>query len=286
MNKLYFLPESDILKIRNAYNDLNSLLQTQTAILGKIKKFKIKKLGVNVRKSTGKGHQKVIFAINKVSDKNNQILYIDLKTAKLEKKTRKTLIKIMLRKKHIFFAFNDVDLYSRRNLSFLEKYINQIHPEALILSSVCQGKGIDVGCGHRKTHPDSIGIDWIEKGEKGNTGNVRGKISEADICAKGDNLKMFKNNCLDYVVSRHNLEHYRNSRRTLREWVRVLKIGGKIGIIVPNGENPDTNEETHYSYFNLETFRDIIIKTDSLKIIKIAECVPNWSFYCIARKTN
>src|SRR3989344_6074824 len=115
MNKLYFLPESDILKIRNAYNDLNSLFQTPTAVLGKIKKFKIKKLGVNVRKSTGRGHQKVIFTLHKVSDKNDQILYIDLETANLEKKTRKTLIKIMLRKKHIFFAFNDVDLYSRRN---------------------------------------------------------------------------------------------------------------------------------------------------------------------------
>jgi SAM-dependent methyltransferase len=100
------------------------------------------------------------------------------------------------------------------------------HPEALALAPFCQGKGIDVGCGHRKVSPSCIGVDLIARGDKGEHGVVANQTSVADIQASGDDLHMFGDGELDYVVARHNLEHYVDVVKTLCEWRRVLKPGG------------------------------------------------------------
>src|SRR5664280_416224 len=80
--------------------------------------------------------------------------------------------------------------------------------EMLALFPYCKGLGIDVGCGSRKTHPQAIGVDLTPYGEVGKYGCERRQISEANICASGDNLYMLADSVLDYVVARHNLEHY------------------------------------------------------------------------------
>ncbi|GEM_PF-2386775 len=286
MNSTKFLPEREIASIVKAYQDLNSLLKDQTTTLGKIKKIKVRRFGIHITKVTGEGNQKIIFTLQSRSSKTSDTLYIDLENKNVEKAMKLSLIEIMLTKKNIFFTFDNFKSYSQVNLRLLEKYFNQIHPEALVLAPICFGKGIDVGCGFRKTHPGSIGIDWIDKGKKGLAGNVKGKISEADIVAKGNHLVMFNDNSLDYIVSRHNLEHYSNPEETLAEWIRVLKPGGKLGIVVPSGNNPDTDEETHYYSFTLGNFRKMLIKTKQIRILKIEECIPGWSFYCIASKIS
>lgn len=49
-------------------------------------------------------------------------------------------------------------------------------------------------------------------------------------------LKIFKNEEFDIVYASHILEHIsrQQCKSTLKEWVRVLKRGGKIKICVPN----------------------------------------------------
>ena len=44
-------------------------------------------------------------------------------------------------------------------------FIDDYHPERMELYPFCKGKGIDVGCGHRKTHPACIGVDLNAKGQ-------------------------------------------------------------------------------------------------------------------------
>ncbi len=90
------------------------------------------------------------------------------------------------------------------------------HPEALALQPYCVGRGIDVGCGHRKVAPHCIGVDLLAAGEVGEHGVVHGQRSVADIQASGDDLHMFADGELDYVVSRHNLEHYVDVVKTLQ----------------------------------------------------------------------
>src|SRR5258708_22544628 len=105
-------------------------------------------------------------------------------------------------------------------------------PERKALVSYCKGLGIDVGCGSKKTHPNAIGIDLTRKGQIGKYGSEKRQISVADIQASGDNLFMFADGVLDYVVARHNLEHYVDPIKTLQEWKRVLKKGGILGVVL------------------------------------------------------
>lgn len=158
--------------------------------------------------------------------------------------------------------------------------------ETKALFPYCKGVGIDVGCGSRKIHPSAIGIDLTPKGKTGKFGSERRQISKADICLSGDNLYIFANNVFDFVVSKHNLEHYQDPIKALKEWKRVLKINGILGIVVPDDQNIDTIklDPTHKHVYTVESFKNIIEVVGGFKILKIKPCVKNWSFVCIAKK--
>ena len=100
------------------------------------------------------------------------------------------------------------------------------HPEALALAPFCQGTG------DRRRLRASQGLAQLRRRGshrargQGGHGVVANQTSVADIQASGDNLHMFGDGELDYVVARHNLEHYVDVVKTLCEWRRVLKPGG------------------------------------------------------------
>lgn len=167
----------------------------------------------------------------------------------------------------------------------LEAELN--HPERLAVLPYCRsGKGIDVGCGHRKSHENCIGVDILAKGSVGEIGCVKGKQIQADICASGDHLDMFKDEELDFVVSRHNLEHYVDTIKTLREWSRVLKKGGILATVLPDDRKLDTIklDPTHKHVFTPESFNSILELIGGFEIIKTEVVIPDWSFISVARK--
>lgn len=62
---------------------------------------------------------------------------------------------------------------------------------------------------------------------------IMGYPMKIDIVSNGDDLP-FKDNELDYVVSSHVIEHFKNPLVALREWYRVIKPGGYIFTICPH----------------------------------------------------
>lgn len=165
-------------------------------------------------------------------------------------------------------------------------YILDSHPEAVVLQPYCSGRGVEVGCGFRKTHPDVIGVDIIGKGEVGEHGCVKGMQSVADIKASGDDLYMFKDGELDYVVSRHNLEHYVDIVKTLKEWKRVLKEGGVLGIVLPDESKLNTIalDPTHKHCFTPDSIKNLLGLIGGFNIERLEPVIENWSFVVIARK--
>jgi SAM-dependent methyltransferase len=166
---------------------------------------------------------------------------------------------------------------------------DDFHPERLALIQYCyNGKGIDVGCGYRKTHPNCIGVDLIPSGETGEYGCVAGKSSVADIVASGDNLHMFADGELDFVVSRHNLEHYIDVIKTLLEWKRVLKIGGVMAAVLPDerGQNTIALDPTHKHVFTPESYRRYIDLIGGFRVIEIRTIGKNWSFLFVAQRIS
>ncbi len=73
--------------------------------------------------------------------------------------------------------------------------------------------------------------------------NFCGEALKVDIVAKGDALP-FKDNEWDFVISSHVLEHFFDPIKAIKEWLRVIKPGGYIFIIVPHKERTfDKNKE-------------------------------------------
>jgi glycosyltransferase involved in cell wall biosynthesis len=192
---------------------------------------------------------------------------------------------IQLIRKHGFKAF----IETIRNQPVAYDIEREEYGDDNCLMNIVKGKGIDVGCGSNKITPETIGIDLIAKdeilGEFG--GGWEDEKSTADIKASGDNLHMFSDNELDYVVARHNLEHYANPIKTLREWNRVLRPDGKLGITMPD----DTRvsgirlDPTHKHSFNREGLKDML-ELIGFHVDEIGGSTNRYDFYIKARKNG
>lgn len=168
-----------------------------------------------------------------------------------------------------------------------EPFDDATHPERLALLPYCRsGRGIDVGCGHRKTHENCIGVDILPKGATGGVGCIAGKTIVADVCTPGDDLHMFKDEELDFVVSRHNLEHYVDVIKTLMEWKRVLKRGGLLATILPDERKLNTIalDPTHKHAFTPDSFGRHIELIGGFEVVEVREVIPGWSFMWVGRK--
>ena len=157
--------------------------------------------------------------------------------------------------------------------------------EAEKLQRWITGKGADIGCGQRSIKKDIIRVD-IDK-------NVKPDI----LC---DGIKLpFKDEELDYITSIHSFEHFDDQYSVLKEWLRVVKKGGIIGIVHPDvdytkKQNPEIDNDglkqnpfnKHWHENNLETFIKQIEGWKELpfKVIDSGVACEYWSFYLIIEK--
>lgn len=139
------------------------------------------------------------------------------------------------------------------------------------------GKWVDMGCGSEKCHEDEIGIDTYP-------------LSKADILHTTEDLWFFKDEELDGITSCHHLEHVTDPKSVLKEWDRVLKRGGIMATIVPDGLfRPSTiREESHKSAFTMEVIKQMFGRVLGHKILRL-EHVENIaerkkSIICVSRK--
>lgn len=147
------------------------------------------------------------------------------------------------------------------------------------------GKGVDIGCGTRTFSPDIKRVD-IDK-------SVR-----PDVVASGDKLP-FKNGEYDFVMAIHAFEHFPDPRKTLTEWLRVIKVGGIVGIVHPDitftkKQNPEIDNpglrenpfNRHYHEHTQESFLEMVRSFSDLpfRIVDYGVACGKWSFYVILKK--
>lgn len=147
------------------------------------------------------------------------------------------------------------------------------------------GRGADIGCGLRTIKQDTIRVDCDQ--------NVKPEV----LCG-GDKLP-FKDGELDYISSIHSFEHFEDQKAVLKEWLRVVKDGGVVGIVHPDvqytkrQEERETNESLrnnpfnkHYHECTHEQFINMITTWQDLPFVILDHGVAcgNWSFYVVLQK--
>jgi SAM-dependent methyltransferase len=161
-----------------------------------------------------------------------------------------------------------------------------MHPETDAFSILCGGRGLDVGCGGSKTCPDAIGVDLVSGGTAGSHGGQAGVRSKADVTASGDYMPMFPDGEMDYVIARHNLEHYKDCVKALLEWIRVLRPGGVLAVATPDHDWVDTIniDPTHRHVFTMDSLQRFFSLAPGMNTIFVGGLIPRWSIMAVAQK--
>jgi predicted SAM-dependent methyltransferase len=140
----------------------------------------------------------------------------------------------------------------------------------------CQGKGIDIGCG-----PDPITSDVI-----------KWDFPDGDAY----DLSGFSDETFDFLFSSHCLEHLFFQAAVLSEWMRVIKVGGKMILYLPH---PDfyfnigwgANADHCHDCYPEEIIRKLRSTRHDFRILSLQEFGPasrdgEWSFQLIVQKEN
>ena len=95
------------------------------------------------------------------------------------------------------------------------------------LAPFCVGYGVDLGFGGDPITPGAIRVDLS---------TPYAKYSNLSVQLGGDirRLHWFADGVLDFVYSSHALEDFEKTEEVLREWLRVLKPGGRLVIYCPD----------------------------------------------------
>lgn len=98
-----------------------------------------------------------------------------------------------------------------------------------------RGRGLDLGCGQFKAFPHFTGVD------NGHHWGMKGVDVHVDTC---EDLSIFASQSMDFIFSSHLLEHIVNTKAALKEWMRVLKVGGRLVLYLPHKEHyPNVGEK-------------------------------------------
>lgn len=107
-----------------------------------------------------------------------------------------------------------------------------------------RGLGLDIGCGPTKAFDHFIGID-----SRKDTQMFGIQMNPDFTVPDASNLPMFASEQYDFAFSSHLLEHIEDYKAALKEWWRLVKVGGHLCLYLPhrnfypnigeNGANPD-----------------------------------------------
>jgi len=114
--------------------------------------------------------------------------------------------------------------------------------------------GCDIGCG-QACSPWAIGIDSYF----GECHPEYGGSYHPHLTWQGEKLP-FNQNTMGFVIAAHVLEHMDNTIGVLKEWIRIVKPGGGIYIIMPDAAYEIFQwDKSHVSFYTAKEFKEEIL---------------------------
>jgi SAM-dependent methyltransferase len=136
------------------------------------------------------------------------------------------------------YLFGFCLLSYKRKKSFLPSTTVSFPPSEFANMYLDGLRGIEIGgSAHNKFYLNTLNVNYTDQAtcfsekEKATVGEAL----KVDIVAKGDDLP-FKDCTVDFVLSSHVLEHFWDPIRALKEWLRVVRPGGYLFMIIPHKE--------------------------------------------------
>lgn len=165
--------------------------------------------------------------------------------------------------------------------SEMSKYRGELEP-------FCDGIGVDIGFGGDPIKPSAITIDLGGEGQA--------KCGDAPLHIAGDcrDLRWFRDGALDYVFSSHCLEDLDNTVAALREWVRVLRPGGRLVLLLPDQHryiehcrqvSAEPNPSHKNADFSLVYVANVLCTVGGCRLIHAREC-QDYNFILVAEKIH
>jgi SAM-dependent methyltransferase len=154
-----------------------------------------------------------------------------------------------------------------------------------VLGPYCMGDGVDVGFGGDPVVPRAICVDLNKP---------YAYYSEAPQQLQGDGARLhwFADNSLDYVYSSHLLEDFPHPLEVLKEWVRVVKIGGLVVLFLPDEQRyrafcrdqglPPNPHHTH-EHFSLPWLLSQLVFFPNLQVVH-AHQREDYNFELVLKK--
>jgi len=156
------------------------------------------------------------------------------------------------------------------------------------LAGYCTGNGADVGFGGDPITGKAIRIDLEQPYTKSGAYPVQ---------LQGDarHLTWFRDNSLDFLYSSHLLEDFDDTAAVLKEWLRVLKPEGKLILYCPDEKRYRNycsrtgqmiNVHHKHEDFSLHYVKDMLLKGGNVRIVHEKDCVDDYSWELVVKKTR
>jgi predicted SAM-dependent methyltransferase len=154
------------------------------------------------------------------------------------------------------------------------------------LAPFCTGYGADIGPGGDPIVPSAVRIDLPQP--YSHVGSL-----PVQLGGSATDLHWFRDGVLDYVYSSHVLEDFQDTELVLREWLRVIKPGGKLIVFCPDEQvyrkhcretNQPYNTCHVHADFSLEFVKNILKRIGGTRIIHEVPLVDVYSWDVVAEK--
>jgi SAM-dependent methyltransferase len=153
------------------------------------------------------------------------------------------------------------------------------------LAPYCMGRGLDVGFGGDAIVEHAIRVDLVQP---------YAKVGRMPLQVAADGARLpCRDGALDFVYSSHLLEDFPDTAGVLREWLRVLRVGGRLVLYCPDepafrrhcaATGQPYNAHHAHAEFSLAYVQRILRGIGGVRVLRAVPLVDGYSWELVVER--